>query len=533
MSPPVRAHYRFGPWIVDTARICLRRGDAEIRLRPKAFDVLAFLAQHAGRVVSKRELLDAVWPDAFVTEDSLVQCLVEIRRALGSDAVLIRTVPRRGYLFDAPVATGHFDASTAVMDGRADMPAPAGLDGEAAVPGSLPSGGDTRPAVLDATPKQMSARPGRLTDAPDAVIGRPRDSARSATLLWVAIAAGALVVVLAVVGAVWSRAPSTSAPAARSEWVALTNFPDSVSQPALSPDGRFITFVRGPGTFVTPGQVYVKMLPDGEPLQLTRDDDLKMSPVFSPDGSRIIYTTGDAQNNWDSWSVPVLGGHPRLWLRNASGLAWLDPHTLVFSEIIGKLHGNHMKLVVTDERRAESRDLYVPLPNGSMAHRSYGSPDGQWVLAAEMNDRGVWLPCRLIPSDGSSPGRQVGPRDAACRSAAWSPDGHWMYLSSPPAAPITSGANAWSPAAPFRRPSNSPQGPRRGRHRDGTDGRSLVTAVGLQQSAALAARYAWRTADLAGGVCLHAALHAGRQASPVSGVDECHSRDQRAVDGIV
>jgi eukaryotic-like serine/threonine-protein kinase len=140
--------------------------------------------------------------------------------------------------------------------------------------------------------------------------------------------------------------------------------------------------------------------------------------------------------------------------------------------------------VVTDERRAESRDLYVPLPNGSMAHRSYGSPDGQWVLAAEMNDRGVWLPCRLIPSDGSSSGRWAGPRDAACRSAAWSPDGHWMYLSSaaggayhiwrqrlvasgalPPPEQITSGPNEEEGIAMA------------------PDGRSFVTAVGLRQSA--------------------------------------------------
>ena len=69
----------------------------------------------------------------------------------------------------------------------------------------------------------------------------------------------------------------------------LTNL-DSVTQPALSPDGRMLAFIRGPSTFVSPGQLYVKLLPDGEPVALTNDNLSKMGPVFSPDGSRIAYT---------------------------------------------------------------------------------------------------------------------------------------------------------------------------------------------------------------------------------------------------
>src|SRR4029077_16865017 len=103
--------------------------------------------------------------------------------------------------------------------------------------------------------------------------------------------------------------------AGRDQWVQLTNFPDSVSQPALSPDGRMLTFVRGPETFMAPGQIYIKMLPGGEPVQLTHDDLPKMSPVFSLDGSRIAYTAG----MWNPWVVPVISGQPRPWLANATG----------------------------------------------------------------------------------------------------------------------------------------------------------------------------------------------------------------------
>ncbi len=77
-----------------------------VGLAPKPFDTLAYLVRSSGRVVSKQELLDAVWPDTFITEDGLVQCVVEIRRALGDSAKTpryIETVPKRGYRFLMPV----------------------------------------------------------------------------------------------------------------------------------------------------------------------------------------------------------------------------------------------------------------------------------------------------------------------------------------------------------------------------------------------------------------------------------------------
>ena len=68
-----------------------------------------------------------------------------------------------------------------------------------------------------------------------------------------------------------------------------------------------LAFIRGQSTFPGPGDVYVKLLPDGDPVQLTHDGGEKMGPVsFSPDGSRIAYTRGE----WETWSVPVLGGEP-------------------------------------------------------------------------------------------------------------------------------------------------------------------------------------------------------------------------------
>jgi DNA-binding winged helix-turn-helix (wHTH) protein len=97
---------RFDVFTLDLPRRALRREGKELALRPQAFDVLAFLVEHAGQVVSKKELFDAVWAGAARTDDSLVQCIMDIRNALGDDDHrIIKTVPRRGYVFMAEVAT--------------------------------------------------------------------------------------------------------------------------------------------------------------------------------------------------------------------------------------------------------------------------------------------------------------------------------------------------------------------------------------------------------------------------------------------
>lgn len=96
--------YSFGEFTLDVDGGALRKGSDEVRLRRQSFEVLHYLLEHHGRLVSKKELLDSVWGDTVVTDGSLTQCMIDVRRAIGDDArQTIRTLPRRGYVFAAPV----------------------------------------------------------------------------------------------------------------------------------------------------------------------------------------------------------------------------------------------------------------------------------------------------------------------------------------------------------------------------------------------------------------------------------------------
>jgi serine/threonine protein kinase/Tol biopolymer transport system component len=309
--------------------------------------------------------------------------------------------------------------------------------------------------------------------ASGAAVSAPTLPAGSKTTRKYAVIALGIAALAAVGVALWFWSRKAAAPAV-TQWVQLTDYPDSATSPALSPDGRMLAYIHGPDTFVGAGEIFVKLLPSGEPKQLTHDGSMKMGPAFSPDGSRIGYTVVDPQFGWDTWVVPVLGGEPQKLLPNASGLTWIDNRHVLFSEF--KV-GVHVAIVTSQESREGERDVYVPSNDRGMAHRSALSPDGKWVLVTEMLF-GSWLPCRVVPFDGSSMGRQVGPPRAPCTAAAWSPDGRWMYF----CADAGNGYHIWRQEFPDGAPQPLTSD---ASDEDGLavapDGRSLVTAAGIAQ----------------------------------------------------
>jgi eukaryotic-like serine/threonine-protein kinase len=404
---------RFGNFELDLRAAELRKNGVKLKFGGQPFQVLAILLENPGQLVTREELQKRLWPDTFVDVDhNLNSAINRIRETLGDSA----ENPR--FLVTVPRRGYRFVAP---------ISAPAADEGQR-------------------SPAPHKSR--ALTFA-------------LATLVLLAI------------GFVALHFARKNSPA-KGGWVQITNFPDSATSPALSPDGRMVTFIRGPETFVSPGQIYVKLLPNGEPTPLTHDKAPKMAPVFSPDSSRVAYTTTNASFGWNTWVVPVLGGEPSEMMPNAAALTWLDSHQILFSEITR----GHMAIVTATESRAGERTVYEPTANEGMAHRSWLSPDGKQVLLSEMDTMG-WRPCRVVPFDESSTGQNVGPVPSRCTYAGWSPDGRWMYFS----ADAGNGFHIWRAPFPDGQPEQITFGPT---EEEGiamaADGHSLMTSVGIRHS---------------------------------------------------
>jgi DNA-binding winged helix-turn-helix (wHTH) protein/Tol biopolymer transport system component len=119
--------FTFGPFRLDVTARVLTRGGETIPLTAKAFDTLLMLLRQRDRVVEKDELVKLVWPDTFVSDDSLTHSVSVLRRALGDDSgqpVYIATIPRRGYRFTAPVHVEHVASLNLAAPASADVDVP-------------------------------------------------------------------------------------------------------------------------------------------------------------------------------------------------------------------------------------------------------------------------------------------------------------------------------------------------------------------------------------------------------------------------
>jgi DNA-binding winged helix-turn-helix (wHTH) protein/predicted ATPase len=139
-----RKQTAFGEFRFDAANECLWRGSRAIPLRPKPFAVLKYLVERPGQLVVKQDLLDAIWPDTFVGDGVLKDCIRQLRDALNDDAGApryIETAHRRGYRFIAPISAEELQTAPAIE--RAQTPASA----------EAPAHRDAVPATAPITPQ--------------------------------------------------------------------------------------------------------------------------------------------------------------------------------------------------------------------------------------------------------------------------------------------------------------------------------------------------------------------------------------------
>src|SRR5258707_3236160 len=121
MQQTSKVVYTFGDFDLDLYSGCLLHNSDEVKLRPKAFEMLRSLVENPNRLIGKDELVEAVWTDSFVTDNSVVKCLKDVRAALNDEAhIIIKTVPRRGYVFVPEVSGAGPSASPSVYAEQGD-----------------------------------------------------------------------------------------------------------------------------------------------------------------------------------------------------------------------------------------------------------------------------------------------------------------------------------------------------------------------------------------------------------------------------
>ena len=325
--------YSFGDYILDQRAGTLRCGDAKIDLRPKSFEVLVCLVERHGRLVEREELMQAVWPGVQVTDESVTRCIADIRKALSDDAQsLIRTVPRRGYLFAAPVAT------------------------------LIPD----HPRSQAGPPEVVARQPWR----------------RRIRWIWAVLA-----LALLVSGAfVWRSWRGRETPEPRPA-VPLVTLPGLARYPSFSPEGDRVAFTwTGPKQDYT--HIYVQQIGAGSPMRLTPDAANDYSPVWSPDGRWIAFLRRDRENMSRSELrlIAPLGGVqrrladvrvPNTYFLIPPYLAWCpDSHCVVVANSTAA-RGTSLVTVALDT--GEQRPLTRFEGLGGDTNPAI-SPDGRWLV---------------------------------------------------------------------------------------------------------------------------------------------------------
>jgi Tol biopolymer transport system component/DNA-binding winged helix-turn-helix (wHTH) protein len=364
------AVYEVGDVTVDLRRMTVVRLGSPVPLEPKTFDVLCCLLAHRERVVSRDELLDAVWKDTFVTPNVLSRAIAQLRKALGDDAFesrYIETVSKRGYRLIAAVriANGHDSPATPSADPPDD-------------------GGPTR------------------LETPVPV--------RSTRRRWLAGAGVVVVVVSAAAASVLvRRSPSDeqAAPASITlQFGRLTSGSASCSFPAVSPDGRVVAYSSDR---TGSNEIYVVGAAQGSrEQQVTADGGENVQASWSPDGQWLAYHSA---RRGGVWLVQSTGGTPRQLTASGAQPAWSpDGRAIAFADGL-----------------ASSSAIWTVNRDGSNVRqlRAQGLPAGGYVEPAWSHDgrsiaftvvQGPIVQVWAVPVAGGK-GRRLADRAASARFA--------------------------------------------------------------------------------------------------------------------
>ncbi len=277
---PTTQFYAFDSFVVDAGKSVLLRDGQSVPLTPKAFEILLVLVRNHGRVLKKEELLEEVWPDAYVDENNLPRNISSLRKALGegpAEHKYIVTLPGQGYRFVAEVR---------------ELNSPNGSPNSSLIE-SVPAESTKPEPATTLTEEVVSLEPARTG---------PR---RISPLVVVC----ACFVLALVIGAYFlfqrlSRS-SQPTPPQRKLWQ-LTFESGLETDPTWSPDGRFVAYSSDQsGNF----DIWVRSVGEGNSIQVTSSQSHDWQPNWSPDGLSLVFRS--EREDGGLFVVPALGGGER------------------------------------------------------------------------------------------------------------------------------------------------------------------------------------------------------------------------------
>jgi Tol biopolymer transport system component/DNA-binding winged helix-turn-helix (wHTH) protein len=472
------ARYAFGDVLVDLRRVAVTVAGVPAALEPKSFDVLAHLLAHRDRLVTKEELLAAVWGDTFVTPNVLTRAVAQVRKALGDDAQdarYIETVARRGYRViaqvselaaaEAPPPAPRAEAAPR----RRYMPAAAAAVVLALAVGSVAWRWGSAPRIeVNVEPpafgmaRRMSARTGVDTTPALSPDGRQvafsSDRTGGLEIYVVALTPGAREVAVTSDGGqnmqpAWSPDGAWIAfhsRARRGVWVApATGGParqvvEFGSRPAWSPDGTRIAFTSDAGGMASQSVIGIVGADGTGRFELTRIGNPPgghREPAWSRDGKTIAFAVASGRWSQEIWTVPSAGGTPRRIAAPAIG--GVDPQfapgdrALYWGAASVRFNGFALWRQPLDADSAAPSGVPVDVaPVGGLLEGLSVAADGTVAFGAATADQNLWAVD--LDADGR-PGEPFRMTHDAVRASypGYSPDGRLVYLQAGPGRPAS------------------------------------------------------------------------------------------------
>ncbi len=353
--------------------------------------VLVELASRPGEVLTKEELIHAVWPNTYVGDDALVRCISELRRVFEDDPRsphVIQTISKIGYRLIAEVQP----ASVPVALAQALAPAP-----------------PSDPAI-------------------------PIQPDRRARILALSFGLAALIGLLAIGGlALLARIANARDKSVSFRTVPFTTYAGSERQPSFSPDGNQLAFIWNGEKGGDNWNVYVKMAESETPLRLTSKAAEDLSPEWSPDGKFIAFIRHSPDGN-GVYLVPSIGGPERRIHELHCAIDWDDPGLswspdgkhLVFPDGKSQIHPS--SIVLFSMETMQARELTAPPNTWDGDFGPAISPDGKhiaFIRGADGAARNIYV----MDFDGGNQ-RQLTTLSRLIFGITWTTDSKYIVYSS-------------------------------------------------------------------------------------------------------